>query len=149
MKKRDKLLLAGQIYMMKDFFEFYSEDEKKLNAVVIEVIEETGDEFEHHDDDRVNQLVFEHDAVSLSNPKQYIFIPDVFFNYLEVKENVRGKKKTFSIKLKDIEPADFMSAFQIAYNRMKFEETHSQKSPKEFEEKLIKEMTPFEKIKKK
>lgn len=143
MKKRDKLLLAGKIYMMKDFFEFHSENEKDIDSVVIEVIEETGDEFEHHDGDRVNQLLFEQDSVYLSNPKQYIFIPDVFYNYLEVKESIKAKKKIFSIELKDIEPTEIMECFQIAYNRMKFEEEHSQKSPKEFEDKLVNEMKQF------
>ena len=144
MKKRDKLLLAGKIYTMKDIFDFHSENEKDVDAAVIEIIEETGDEFEHHDDDRVNQLVFEPDSVYISNPKQYVFIPDVFFDYLEVKENGNGKKKTFEISLKDVEPAELMEAFQIAYNRMKFEETHSQKSPKEYEDKLVNEMKEFE-----
>lgn len=149
MKKRDKLLLAGKIYMMKDFFDFQSKNEKNLDSVVIEVIEETGDEFEHHDNDKVNQIIFKPKTVSLANSKQYIFIPDVFYNYMEVKETKRANKKSFSIKLKDIEAPHFMDAFQIAYNRMKFEETHSQNSPKEFEDKLVKEMTPFEKVKKK
>lgn len=148
MKKRDKLLLAGKIYMMKDFFDFHSENEKQLDAAVIEIIEETGDEFEHHEDDRVNQLVFEPDLVYISNPKQYVFIPDLFFNYLEVKENGTGKKKSFEIVCKEVEPPELMEAFQIAYNRIKFEETHSQTSPKAFEDKLVKEMAPFDMLKK-
>ena len=144
MKKRDKLLLAGKIYMMKDFFDFHSENETDVDAAVIEIIEETGDEFEHHEDDRVNQLVFEQDSVYISNPKQYVFIPDLFFNYLEVKENGTAKKKSFEIILKDVAASDLLEAFQIAYNRMKFEENHSQKSPKEYEDKLVNEMKEFE-----
>lgn len=144
MKKRDKLLLAGKIYMMKDFFDFHSENDEQVDAAVIEIIEETGDEFEHHEDDRVNQLVFEPDSVYLSNPKQYVFIPDLFFNYMEVKENGNGKKKSFEILLKGAEASELMEAFQIAYNRIKFEENHSQNSPKEFEDKLVNEMKDFE-----
>lgn len=144
MKKRDKLLLAGKIYMMKDFFDFHSENNEHVDAAVIEIIEETGDEFEHHDDDRVNQLVFESGSVYLSNPKQYVFIPDLFYNYMEVKENGTGKKKTFEISLKGVEPSELMDAFQIAFNRIKFEESHSQNSPKEFEDKLVNEMKEFE-----
>lgn len=144
MKKRDKLLLAGKIYLMKDFFDFHSENEKDVDAAVIEIIEETGDEFEHHDNDRVNQLVFEPDAVYISDPKQYVFIPDLFYNFLEVKETIKAKKKHFEVILKDTTPAELISAFQIAYNRMKFEEAHSQNSPKEYEDKLVNEMKGFE-----
>lgn len=144
MKKRDKLLLAGKIYMMKDFFDFHSENEKDVDAAVIEIVEETGDEFEHHEDDRVNQLVFEPDSVYISNPKQHVFIPDLFFDYMKVKENGVGKKRTFEIELNGTKPSEFMEAFQIAYNRMKFEESHSQNSPKEYEDKLVNEMKAFE-----
>lgn len=144
MNRREKLLLAGKIYMMKDFFDFHSENEKDVDAAVIEIIEETGDEFEHHDDDRVNQLVFEPDSVYISNPKQYVFIPDLFIDYLKVSEKGTGKKRTFEIELNGTKPAEFMEAFQIAYNRMKYEESHSQNSPKEFEDKLVNEMKAFE-----
>src|ERR1700741_738280 len=140
MKKRDTLLLAGKIYMMKDFFEMHSENGVDVDSVDIEIVEDSGDEFEHINEDRVNKIVFEHKKVTLIDPSQYVFIPDLFVNYLEVKEKKNGKKTLFELELKDVKPSEIMEAFQVAFNRIQFEEQHSQKSPKEFEDKLVREM---------
>lgn len=81
--------------------------------------------------------------IYISNPKQHVFIPDLFFDYMTVKENGTVKKRSFAIDLNGTKPAELMEAFQIAYNRIKFEESHSQNSPKEFEDKLVNEMKAF------
>lgn len=144
MEKRDQLLLAAKIYQNKDYFEFQSDNGTDLNMVDIEILEQMADEFEHQDMDRVNKIVFNKEDVYLCNPLIYVMIPDVLYNYLEVKEIEKDEQTTFQVKLKNATPAELMVAFQIAYNRISFEEAHQEKSPKEFEDKLIKEMQVYD-----
>ena len=144
MEKREQLLLAAKIFQLKDYFEFTSDNSKNLTMVDIEIMEEMSDEFNHVDEDRANKLVFNHDQVYLCNPLQYVILPDLLFNYMSVKEVSNGSDKTFELELNNTTPSKLMEAFQIAFNRINYEETHSQKSPKEYEEKLIGEMKAFD-----
>lgn len=142
MEKREKLLFSAKIYQNKDYFEFHSDNGIKLDAVDIEIIDFPGDEFEHQNTNRVNKIVFNDKEVTLSNSNISVIIPDFLYTYIQMKE-VESTNK-LHIVLNNALPKDLMEAFQIAYNRIKYEETHQEKSPNEFEEKLIQEMKPFD-----
>ena len=142
MEKREQLLLAARIYQNKDYFEFHADSGIKLNAVDIEIIDFMGDEFEHQNTNRVNKIVFNDNEVTLSNSNISVIIPDFLYSYIQIKE--KGSTNKLHIVLNNVLPKDLLEAFQIAYNRVKYEETHQEKSPNEFEEKLIQEMKPFD-----
>lgn len=142
MEKREKLLFSAKIYQNKDYFEFHSNDDIKLDAVDIEIIDFLGDEFEHQNANRVNKILFNDKEVTLSNSNISVIIPDFLYTYIQMKE-VESTNK-LHIVLNNALPKDLMEAFQITYNRIKYEETHQEKSPNEFEEKLIQEMKPFD-----
>lgn len=142
MEKREQLLLAARIYQNKDYFEFHTDNDMKLNAVDIEIIDFLGDEFEHQNANRVNKIVFNDNEITLSNSNLSVIIPDFLYTYIQIKEMESTNK--LHIVLNNALPKDLMEAFQIAYNRIKYEETHQEKSPNEFEEKLIQEMKPFD-----
>jgi len=142
MEKREQLLLAARIYQNKDYFEFHADNGMKLNAVDIEIIDFLGDEFEHQNANRVNKIVFNDNEITLSNSNISVIIPDFLYTYIQIKE--KGSTNKLHIVLNNVLPKDLLEAFQIAYNRIKYEETHQEKSPNEFEEKLIQEMKPFD-----
>jgi hypothetical protein len=144
MEKREQLLLAAKIYQNKDYFEFHSDNDIKLDAVDIEIIDFLDDEFEHQNANRVNKIVFNDKEVTLSNSNISVIIPDFLYTYIQMKEAESTNK--LHIVLNNALPKDLMEAFQIAYNRIKYEETHQEKSPNEFEEKLIQEMKPFDNL---
>lgn len=143
MEKREQLLLAAKIYQNKDYFEFHTDNGVKVDTVDIEIIDFISDEFEHQNANRVNKIIFSGNEVALSNPNISVIIPDFLYTYIQMKEMEPTNK--LYIVLNNALPKDIMQAFQIAYNRIKYEETHQEKSPKEFEEKLIQEMLPFDK----
>lgn len=145
MEKRNQLLLAARIYRDKDYFAFHIGKSNTVEMVDIEIVEQTTDEFEHAGEERVNKIIFNHDEVYLCDPLLFVMLPDVLFNYLEIKEIDNGEDKTFKVVLKNITPADLMRSFQIAYNRIKHDEEHEEKSPKEYEDKIVREMEVFDK----
>lgn len=142
MEKREQFLLAARMYQNKDYFDFHTDNGIKLNAVDIEIIDFMGDEFEHQNANRVNKIIFNYNEVTLSNSKMSVIIPDFLYTYIQIEEIESTNK--LHIVLNNALPIDLMEAFQIAYNRIKYEETHQKKSPNEFEEKLIQEMKPFD-----
>jgi hypothetical protein len=142
MEKREQLLLAAKIYQNKDYFEFHSDNGIKVDEVDIEIVDFMSDEFEHQNTNRVNKIIFSDKEVTLSNSNISVIIPDFLYTYIQMKEMESTNK--LHIVLNNTFPKDLMKAFQIAYNRIKYEETHQVKSPNEFEEKLIQEMKPFD-----
>jgi len=142
MEKREQLLLAAKIYQNKDYFEFNSDNGIKVDEVDIEIVDFMGDEFEHQNTNRINKIVFSDKEVTLSNSNISVIIPDFLYTYVQMKEMESTNK--LHIVLNNVFPKDLMVAFQIAYNRIKYEETHQEKSPNEYEEKLIQEMKSFD-----
>lgn len=142
MTKREQLLLAAKIFQNRQYFEFHSIDSHKIENVDIEIIDQISDEFEHYNANKTNKITFTDKEVFLYKSNLNVIVPDVLYTHLEIK--AIESSDNFQIILKNASPNDFIIAFQIAYNRIKFEEAHHEKSAKEIEDKLINEMLPFD-----